>query len=60
MLLALDGRFSWEVCMRKSSQAVQNSMFSSLNSDLRKTQKAVFPSAGEETSSLRGRLLFAC
>lgn len=48
MLLALASSSSGEGRRRKSSQAVQNSRFSSLNSDLRNTQKAVLPPAGEE------------
>lgn len=37
-----------DVWFLKSSQAVQNSMFSSQNSDLRKMQKAAFPSVAGE------------
>ena len=48
MLLALESRSLDDVWFLKSSQAVQNSMFSSQNSDLRKMQKAAFPSVAGE------------
>ena len=48
MLLALESRSLEDVWFLKSSQAVQNSMFSSQNSDLRKMQKAAFPSVARE------------
>lgn len=56
MLLALESRSLEDVWFLKSSQAVQNSMFSSQNSDLRKMQKAAFPSVAGEGGREGGRV----
>lgn len=55
MLLALDARSLFDVRVLKSSQALQNSMFSSQNSDLRKMQKTVLPSAEQQRDRERER-----
>lgn len=53
MLLALVARSLCDVRVLKSSQALQNSMFSSQNSDLRKIQKTVLPSAEQQREGER-------
>lgn len=55
MVLALDDSFPRDVMVLNSSQAVQNSMFSSQNSDFRNIWNAAFPSAGQNEEGIRER-----
>lgn len=56
MRFALDAISFRDLIFLNSSQADQNSMFSSQNSDLRKIQNAIFPSAWEIQRGRRERL----
>lgn len=60
MLLALDISSFCDVSILKSSHAVQNSMFSSQNSDFRKMQKAAFPSAEKERTHEVRAVFYRC